>query len=208
MPSTWATPTVPANRGRTLSIDGAGHRLELDGGLRLVADPRPAAEQRGRRVEQPPHARGDRTATFRHQLEDGIAHRGVDPFDPRRTATQVGGGRGPRRGHAPRLTNRGHSPRHHHGAQVPDPFVAVQIGDEQLASPQRAVGAETQTIERDAEDRSAASVARPGTRRRGRGGAERARVSTSSSSASLVERYSGWRSWTTTSGATPYRRQR
>ena len=89
------------------------------------------------------------------------------------------------------------------------PPVAGEVGDEDLAAPDGAVGPEAEAVEGDAQDRAlCAGVGQAG----GDVGVvvldadQLDTLPRSSSSAHLVDRYSGWRSWATTSGRTSKRR--
>ena len=108
----------------------------------------------------------------------------------------------PRHPHAPRLADGGDSAGHRDGRQVADPFEALEVGHEQLPAPQRPVEAVAETVEGQAEHRSRAAVL--GEARRHVGVVVLHRDGRRSRSiASFVERYSGCRSWATTSGVTP-----
>ena len=119
------------------------------------------------------------------EVEDGAA---------RRARRRRGAHRRRRRGRAPRrptpppcATAPGWRPRRRASArgEVAHPLEAGEVGHEELAAPQRAVGAVAEAVEREAEHRRACGRARPCTRPRGRGGAAPPSVGRSSSTASL-----------------------
>ena len=120
---------------------GSGHRFELDRRLRLVGDSRTKTEQRGDRVEQPAHAR-------RHgslPADDEVAHGVAAAIDEGVIDT---GPLCPRHAHPPRLQDRGDSARHRHGREMADSLETTEVRDEELPSPQRAVGAVAESVER------------------------------------------------------------
>ena len=140
----------------------AGEMLELDRSSTLVADLRRQSEQRGDRVEEAAHARGER----RVHLE-ALAH----PPPPRERdrapgAFQVAGG------HAPGLADRGLPARQRHGLQVGDPLGLGQVAPQQLAAPDGAVVAVAGSVEDERQRRPLPRRARRGRRPRGRGDAE------------------------------------
>ena len=210
-PSAWVR--SPARRPGMTGPWGRGPR-------RRVAPGRPAP-----RARWPPGPRSspNAVATIAPTASNSrptLVVTGIDSLEPPRRATrvssapvqaaaQVGGDRRPAtveqpgHGHAPRLTDGGRPAGQDHGGQMAHPLESVEVGDEELAAPQGAVGPEAQPVEGDARGPVRCGRGRPGTRPRGRGGAERRTAGRSSSAASLVERYSGWRSWATTSGVTP-----
>ncbi len=186
------------------AVHAAGQRLELDRRLRLVADRAPPAEQHRDGVEQPAHARGDRREWAGRR---GPARRPAGPASmpastsaaasrPAATAAHTAAIR-----HGSRMA--AHAARH-----------AAPVGGGRRARSRRGRrrGTRRPTAcrrgrspgrRRRAPSTGACGRARPCTRRRGRGGAGRRGSGRSSSRANLVERYSGWRSWATSSGCTP-----
>ena len=94
------------------------------------------------------------------------------------------------------------------GRRWPTRSNAVEVGDQQLAAPQRAVGAVAEAVEGEAEHRLGAAVLDHARRDVGVVVLHGDRRQVELAAANFVDRYSGCRSWATTSGATPYRRGR
>ena len=115
-----------------------------------------------------------------------------------------GAGREPGAGHPPRL--RGSPARRPAGGRAracPTRRKPPRSPTQQLAAPDRAVGAVAGAVEDRADGGARSRRARPGTPPGARGDAgPRPARTPSRSSAYLVDRYSGCRSWTTTSGST------
>ena len=110
-------------------------------------------------------------------------------------------------GHPPRLPDRRRAARHRHRLQVPDPLEAGQVGHQDLAAPDRAVGAPAEPVEGDADHRTGLAVVGQAGGDVGvvvldAGQLDGAAALSSRSRAYLVDRYSGCRSWATTSGRT------
>ena len=64
----------------------------------------------------------------------------------------------PDRAHAPRLANRRASSGHRDATEVPDALEPVEVGHQELAAPQRAVGPVAETVEGEPEHRFGATV--------------------------------------------------
>ena len=146
----------------------------------------------------------------RGEIEHRVRRRGVDAVGSRTAAAASGRPRASAHTAAIRHGSRiaGDPPGIGTARRWPTRSIPGEVGDEQLAAPQRAVGAVAEPVEGDAEHRLGAAVLDQAggdvgvmvlhaPRRAGRGRA-----------ANLVDRYSGCRSWATTSGVTPYRPRR
>ena len=171
--------------------------LQLDGGLGLVAHRRAPAEEHRDRVEQAAHAGGGQG----RRPAGEVAHVGdAGGVDAAHRDGIAGGELTPDRRHAPRLPDRRRAAGHGHRPQMADPLEAVEVGDQHLAAPERAVGAVPEAVERQ---RDAPGRARSCSTMHAATWAWwccTATVGRSRSTANLVDRYSGWRSWATTSG--------
>ena len=117
----------------------------------------PAAERSRHGVEQPADGGGRRTGAALHQVD----HDGgplVDRLQPLGGSVGTDRPTQPRRGHPPRLADRRDTTGHHHRCQVTDAAKAGQVGDEELAAPERAVGAVPDAVEADRQHRLGAAV--------------------------------------------------
>ena len=181
-----------------------GDRLELHRGLALVVDSRAQAAERRHRVEQPARAGGDRRGdAARAQARATCCHGAARPARRARRERRARSERfgQPRAGHPPRLADRRLAAGHAHRDAVPDALEAAQVADS--SSPPQTVPslAVAGAVEDRARPPAASRRARPGTRPDGRGGAARRRARRRRARArTRVERYSGCRSWATTSG--------
>ena len=149
----------PRSRGRQLvraPLATVGHRLELHRRLALVVDVGAHAAERGHRVEQAAGAR-------RHRRRDAGRGPARRPACQRSGSTPARRGRflaerlaQPRARHPPRLADRRVAAGHPHREQRAGALEAAQVADQQLAAPDRAVGAVAGAVE-DRPDRRARS---------------------------------------------------
>ena len=112
--------------------------------------------------------------------------------------------------HAVRLLD-GERPAGHRRPPEPrEPPVRAQVREEDLAAPERAVVAHAQAVVGDAQERTRDAVLRGARRHVGVVvlDGDALRRPGSAPAAYLVDRYSGWRSWTTTSGSRARSRDR
>ena len=191
-----------ARRRRARRVGGG---LELDRGLALVGDLGADPAERGDRVEQPAHARRRpaRRAACAPARRRRASALGVDRRAERAPARAPSAARS--HAHAIRHGSRtaGSPPGIRTGRRWPARSKPRRSPRSSSPPQTRAVGAVAGAVVDRARPRGPARRARPGTRRGARGGAGRRRARTPSrSSAYLVERYSGCRSWATISGAT------
>ena len=193
---------------RVPPVDRPGQGLELDRGLRLVAHPAPSPEEAGDGVEQPADAGRPRRRGTVGEIEHGArARRGRRRPAPARPERGRPLGRARPR---PSATARGWRPR----LPAWRPGRGGRPARSRTgppAAPRRPTScrpARSPARRRPGRPRARSGRARPCRPRRGRGGAGPRWWAGRARAASLVDRYSGWRSWATTSGTTPYRSQR
>ncbi|CAN5655259.1 hypothetical protein BH20ACT2_BH20ACT2_15930 [soil metagenome] len=108
-------------------VDGPGEGLQLDGGLALVADPAPEADDGGGGVEQATHARRRRAVPAGHQVDQ----RPGPVVEPGADAGGLVGAEGvvhPGHGHPPRFADRRAAAGHGDRAEVADALEPHQIG--------------------------------------------------------------------------------
>ena len=150
-PRAWngPSPVVEARRVR-FQLSRVGELLELDGGLALVVDRVADAEQGGGRVEQAARAGGQRGvhAPGGHRGHGGPLVLVAAGHVPRRGVAQVG------RGHPPGLPDRGRAAGHRDGGEVAAALVSGEVGHEELAAPDGAVGAVAGAVEGHPDDRA------------------------------------------------------
>ena len=183
---------VSPKRQRHGSAGGvAGEQLELDRSLSLVRDALPHPEHRRDRVEEAAHPRRERSV-------DGEGSPHALPLGPRDEdagALEMDG-RDP-----PRLAHRGLAAGKRNRLEPREPLVALEVGAQELAAPERSVGPVAGAVEDEGERRPRLAVL----------GEARSRVRVvmlhlDQRQALLVrpfvERYSGWRSYATASGST------
>src|SRR5882724_10465137 len=113
----------------------------------VIANP----EDRGDGIEQPACARSERRVqSSSRQPNDRLPALLMPANDIERLGNRVGiSGSQVRRRHPPRLTDRLRTARERKRLEVADALEPGEIGDEKLAAPERAVGAEAETVERD-----------------------------------------------------------
>ena len=188
------------DRGVRTPLRRVGARLELDRRLALVGDLGAQAAERRHGVEQPPHAARQRRG------QPGAGQPETSSQRPRRRAASAAGAslRPPAATRRPCARAGGSPPRRRAcGPRTAAPRARTrQVADQQLAAPDRAVGAVAGAVV-DRPQRGAGMAVL------GQAGGEVGvmvlhadEITPSRSSACLVERYSGCRSWATTSGWT------
>ncbi len=171
---------------------------------------RPAARARSPPGPRRSPARARRAAPRRRRRA------GPSPTSAARSRSSARRTRGPARRTAPAGRRaRGRRPPMRHGSRIaaapPGQRHRVEVGDalerrqvaaQELAAPERPVGAVAGAVEDERERRARARRARPGRRRRGRGGAARRRARRPARAPTWSTRYSGWRSCAIASGRT------
>ena len=125
----------------------AGQLLELDRGLTLVADPVAHAEEGGDRVEQASHAGGERRVRLQ-----ALAHEAPLATAQADRRLEVGGG------DPPGLPNRRLTAGQRHRVEPGEPLEALEIAMEELAAPDRPVGAKARAVEDERERRALLAV--------------------------------------------------
>ena len=146
--STRGPVVSPKRHGYGSAGTGAGELLELDGGLPLVAHALADAEDRGHGVEQPAHPGRER----RVELQ-ALAHE----LPPCATAPASRRARG---GPPRRATARGSPPRRPGAARVEvrQALESVEVAAQQLAAPERSVGAVPGAVEDERQRRALLAV--------------------------------------------------
>ena len=124
------------------ALGAVGDRLELDRRLALVGDLGAHAAQRGDGVEQPAHARRQRRGEpGAGQLGDRVPAARLDPGAAARASALPGRRRATRRPSATAGAPRGRRRACRTGHRCAGALEAVEVADQQLAAPDRAVGA-------------------------------------------------------------------
>ena len=188
------------------AVGGIGGRLELDRRLSLVVHLGTDAAERGHCVEQTPGARGERRGhAGADELTDLPPGRRVDhsvEASRRRRRRLVEGCREPGACHAPGLPDRRLAARHPHREEQAHALEALEVAEQELPAPDRAVVSVAGAVEDRADRGSGLAVLREAGRQVGVVVLTSISSTPSRSCAYLVERYSGWRSCATASGAT------
>ena len=192
---------APARRAE----DRPGQGLQLDGGLRLVADPsRPPSRAATASNSRPMLVVGAVRVARCGQVEHGVAPGAIDVGSARLDRRRAARSREPDRGHAPRLADGGHAAGHRDGGEVADP-VGSRRGRPRAA--RRPTGCRRCRSRGRRRRRRARARCRPCSTRHEATWAWWCCTPTSGQvevdARSFVERYSGCRSWATTSGVTP-----